>query len=156
MLPQARVITRHAVKGVSLLDGGLLMMRSAVTGDLKFPGGGMRDDESPAQALARELREECGRDLVRVGPELLTTVERRPDASDPTVVFPMLSSYQWCTFSDQVHELHLDAHERDLRLSPVAVDPWAALAENRAAAGVGALPWTRREILVLQRLLGIG
>ena len=51
--PSARAIIRTE-------DGRLAMVYSRNGQYYKFPGGGIRDGENPAEALAREVREETG------------------------------------------------------------------------------------------------
>jgi len=53
-------VIRVAVRGVAVSAGRVLMIYSPVNGDYKFPGGGVEDGESHAEALVREIREEAG------------------------------------------------------------------------------------------------
>ncbi len=52
-------IYRIAVRGIVFKDGRLLMIESN-NGELKFPGGGMEDDEDDIKTLIRETLEETG------------------------------------------------------------------------------------------------
>ena len=58
--PEGKTFQREAVRGVIFRDGELLMIYSTVNGDYKFPGGGIEADELHAEALQREIQEECG------------------------------------------------------------------------------------------------
>ncbi len=58
-----KTIHRSAVRAVICRGRELLMVYSANVGDYKFPGGGVDSGESHAQALAREVLEECARPL---------------------------------------------------------------------------------------------
>jgi 8-oxo-dGTP diphosphatase len=72
--PPTPARVRHAVRALLLTpDAELLLMKVAVEGGAYVwitPGGGVEEGEAPAQALARELREETGAVLAGEGPEL--------------------------------------------------------------------------------------
>ena len=50
---------RTAVRGIIFRDGKLLMIEST-DGELKFPGGGMEENEDDIETLIRETLEETG------------------------------------------------------------------------------------------------
>jgi ADP-ribose pyrophosphatase YjhB (NUDIX family) len=72
---QGKTVHRNAVRAVILRGQELLMVYSANVGDYKFPGGGVHKGESYAQALHREVQEECGMSLLQVGDEICRVVE---------------------------------------------------------------------------------
>jgi ADP-ribose pyrophosphatase YjhB (NUDIX family) len=149
--PPEGVIQRQAVRGVIQREGALLMIRSTA-GDVKFPGGGVEAGETLVEALAREVREECGRGLVGEQTVLLVVDERRP-AQTPGWVLRMQSVYLACEVGPVEHALALDGYERDLGFHPDWVTPTAAIAANRAALGGAAVaPWVARELRVLEEL----
>lgn len=151
---RSQVVRREAAKAVVERHGRLLLLLTPSSGDHKLPGGGVQGDETHGQALARELREETGHDLVALGPAVLHVVERRPDAVDDEAVFEMSSTYYRATVSDVVGTTRLDDYERDLGLTAVWVEPAIALAANEALlSSGGAAPWTARETEVLRLLL---
>ena len=82
-----RVLERATVRAVVMRGDRLLLVHSRVNGDLMFPGGGIEHGEAHDAALARELREECGAELVAVGCPQCTAmlegvVEPRPLIKD--------------------------------------------------------------------------
>jgi 8-oxo-dGTP diphosphatase len=151
--PPEGLVERQAVRGVIQRDGALLLIRSAA-GDLKFPGGGLEAGESLADALAREIREECGRAVTALGCVILVVDERRP-AQTPGWVLRMASAYLACEVGPVEHDLALDGYERDLGLRPEWVSPAAAITANRRALATGtAAAWVARELRVLEELFG--
>jgi ADP-ribose pyrophosphatase YjhB (NUDIX family) len=144
-------IERQAVRGVVAREAALLMIRSSA-GDVKFPGGGVEAGERLADALAREVREECGRGLIGIDSVVLVVDERRP-AQTPGWVLRMQSVYLACEVGPVEHALALDDYERDLGFHQEWVTATAAIAANRAALAAGtAAPWVTRELLVLEAL----
>ena len=152
----AGVVNRTAVRAVIRRGGELLMIHSPVAGDHKFPGGGVEEGESLVEALAREVREECGRSLTRIHGVHLVVDERRP-ARDPGWVLQMTSIYVSCEVGAVEHEQQLDDYEADLEFRAGWVAPREALRVNEELhrAG-GAQPWVAREAEVLRYLLSDG
>ena len=111
-------IRRAAARAVILRDSHLLMVHSRIAGDYKFPGGGLEPGESAQQALVREVSEECGRTVTRVGDVIVMAVETRR-AHETGAIFRMESTYHRCEVGEAVHSLRLDRYELDLALSPV-------------------------------------
>jgi 8-oxo-dGTP diphosphatase len=67
MITQGKTLTREAVRAIVIHDCKLLMIYSAKNGDYKFPGGGVDSGETHPEALAREIREECGATVSEIG-----------------------------------------------------------------------------------------
>jgi len=152
--PGKRVVRREAAKAVVEREGRLLLLLTPRTGDHKLPGGGVQTGETHEQTLDRELQEETGRALARLGPAVLHVVERRADAHDADAVFEMASTYYRAEVSDDVGRTRLDDYERELGLIPVWTTPAAALAAHEVLLASGtAPPWTARETQVLRLLL---
>ncbi len=150
-MPHA-VVQRVAVRAVIHRNAHLLMVHSRIGGDFKFPGGGLEPGESPHQALVREVSEECGRTVTRIGDVLVTAVEHRL-AREPGAVLRMESTYHQCEVDDEVHGQRLDAYEHELAFEPVWTTPDAAIAANdRVLADGTAQTWITRETEVLRLL----
>lgn len=148
-----QVITREAVRAVAVDDlGRILLLHSRVGGDYKFPGGGVEEGEDPRAALARELDEECGSDLLAMGELLVSVVERRA-AREAPAVFQMRSRYYQVAVGTTHRTQRLEEYEAALGLRPVWVSPAAAIAANESAlAGPDPAPWVDRELRVLRWL----
>lgn len=161
-------VRREATRAVVRRGGDVLLLRSR-SGDYRFPGGGLDAGESVEQALARELLEECGARLDRVGEHVLTVVDERP-AREPGAVFAHESRFYACDVHDGLGQVEHDLRERTLALVPVWVDVRHALAVNRglrdarALAGPSSAPdtaaepddlaWIERETVALELVAG--
>jgi 8-oxo-dGTP diphosphatase len=152
----AEVLDRRAVRAVIRRGDLLLMVHSTVAGDFKFPGGGVELGESPHQALVREVSEECGRSVTRVGDVILRTVEHRR-AREPGLTFRMESTYFPCDVGDAAHAQRLDAYEHALAFEPAWIGIDEAIAVNQHILVSGsAQTWVTRETRVLRALRGLG
>jgi 8-oxo-dGTP diphosphatase len=148
-------VSRRAVRAVVLRGDSILTVHSEVNGDYKLPGGGVADGEADTEALVREVREECGYDVVAVGARFAVVREydraQRPGES----VFMMESHYYFATVAPVAGEQALDPYEERLRFRPDWVSASDALQANRAllVAGGPVPRWTQRETWVLRALL---
>ena len=151
-----RRLTRAAVRAIARQGEYLLMVYSTVNGDYKFPGGGVEAGESDAQALAREIREECGADLLSVDGAFGQVMEYRTVQESEYDVFVMTSAYYLCTVQAGKNPLKLDDYEAELGFRPAWVSLEQALLTNRAVLSSlthTAPRWTERETVILELLL---
>ena len=96
--PTGAVVTsrRTAVKALVRRGPDVLMLYAPALQVYKCPGGGVEPGETAAETLARELAEETGLTLVRIGATVAEVIERRRDTRDHDGVFVMTSSYVEC------------------------------------------------------------
>lgn len=143
------VLHRRAVRAVIRRDGLFLLVHSRIAGDFKFPGGGVEPGESGHEAIIREVSEECGRTVTRVGDAVIRAVEHRL-AYEAGHVFRMESTYLPCDVSEAVHAQRLDAYEHDLAFEPVWITLDDAIETNQRVLADGtAQTWVARETQVL-------
>ena len=148
-----RTVHRTAVRAVILRGRELLMVHSVSVGDYKFPGGGVNEGESHEQALARELREECGASLLSVDGELGAVIEYDFAEEKEFNVFKMTSHYYFCRVESSFGAQKLDDYERDLGFKPLWIDINDAISTNCSLLDSSTPPdWLRREIFVLEHL----
>ena len=146
-----RTIHRTAVRAVILRGRDLLMVYSSSVGDYKFPGGGVENGESHEQALARELREECGASLLSVDGELGAVIEYAIPMEAEYDVFKMISHYYFCQAGDGFGVQNLDDYEKDLGFKPVWINVDDAISTNKSQITSDNIPdWLQREIYVLE------
>jgi len=148
---KGKTIYRTAVRGVTLRGRNLLMIYSSNVGDYKFPGGGVDEGESHTQALVREIREECGASVTRVGREIGAVIEYNIPVEDDYDVFKMTSHYYQCDVEDGFGSQKLDGYEQELGLKPVWIDIDTAIHLNKALLHSDQTPeWLQREIFILE------
>jgi 8-oxo-dGTP pyrophosphatase MutT (NUDIX family) len=146
-----RAIHRHAVRAVILRGQELLMIFSANVGDYKFPGGGVDEGETHAQALVREVKEECGMSILQVGEEICRVVEYDLPVEQEYDVFKMTSYYYQCEVQDGFGLQKLDDYEVDLGFVPAWINLDGAIQINKSLLNSLNPPeWLQREILVLE------
>ncbi|MFZ5822346.1 MAG: NUDIX hydrolase [Chloroflexota bacterium] len=148
-----KIVHRTAVRAVIQRGRDLLMILSANVGDYKFPGGGVQAGETHAQALAREVAEECGATLTRVGEEIGAVIEYDLAKEPEFDAFKMTSHYYRCEAADGFGAQSLDAYERDLGFTPIWIEIEQAIQSNkRLLSSVHVPEWLRREIFMLEYL----
>lgn len=148
----AHVVRRVAVRAVIIREGRLLLLQARGR-DVKLPGGGVEPGEGHPEALAREIREETGHEVLRIGDLRTTVVESHPDALDPSRWFEMTSHYYDVEVSAAGGATDLSTSEQAAGLAPVWLTLAEALDANRSAMASGsAMACAERETRVLAGL----
>jgi 8-oxo-dGTP pyrophosphatase MutT (NUDIX family) len=148
---RGKTIYRTAVRAVIQRGYDLLMVYSANVGDYKFPGGGTNEGESHEQTLRREVNEECGALLVKIGKSIGSVIEYNIPMEAEYGAFKMTSHYYFCQVEDGFGAQKLDAYEKDLGFKPVWVNIDQAISTNRFLLNADKIPeWLKREIFVLE------
>ena len=148
-------IFREAVRGIILREAKLLMIHSASNGDYKFPGGGIAENETHQEALAREIREECGAIMTEFGPTFGKVIEYDLPREPGYDVFTMTSYYYLCQVETVFFEQRLDQYEIELGFQPVWIGVEEAIQENRKITGSNSnskAGWIPRESFILDQI----
>ncbi|MCV3282914.1 NUDIX hydrolase [Aeromonas veronii] len=147
-----RTLERLTVRAVVLHGDELLLVHSRVNGDLMFPGGGVEAGENHHVALARELKEECGAELLEVGTLLGETREYRAAREPGFDAYCIRSLYYLCRIGDQLVAPQPQPYEIRLGFVPgwFALDE--ALQTNKTQLAGPCPQWTARETRVLAQL----
>jgi 8-oxo-dGTP pyrophosphatase MutT (NUDIX family) len=146
------VITRIAAKAIVFFDEKLLMIKS-IDGDLKFPGGGAKSDESATQALKREVIEETGFIIKDIISKLGTVNEFKADKYEKDAFFEMISHYFLCTLSEETAKTNMDEYEKKLQMKPVWISLDEAIKQNNdVIKSKKSNFWVERELIVLNEL----
>jgi 8-oxo-dGTP pyrophosphatase MutT (NUDIX family) len=150
---KGKTVYRTAVRGVIIHDKNLLMIYSSNVGDYKFPGGGVNEGETHAQALCREIQEECGMEVKHIGSEIGAVIEYNIATESDYDVFKMTSHYYLCDVEDGFGAQNLDGYEQELGFQSVWIDIEAAIQGNKSLLHSDKTPeWLKREIFVLEYL----
>jgi ADP-ribose pyrophosphatase YjhB (NUDIX family) len=148
-----RKICRTAVRAVILVNNTILMIHSKNKGDYKFPGGGVNQDEKPADALVREIKEESGFIVKNVGELIGRITEYDRPLQAEYDVFEMMSYYYYVEVTKEQTAQTLDKYEKDLGFVPVWIGLIEAIASNEKALSAGDHSrWVARETLALRYL----
>jgi 8-oxo-dGTP pyrophosphatase MutT (NUDIX family) len=146
-----KTIHRTAVRGIIQHGQNLFMIQSTAVGDYKFPGGGVVKGETHAQALRREIQEECGVTLTHLGGEIGAVIEYNFPIEPEYDVFKMTSHYYRCDVEDGFGAQRLDDYEQDLGFKPVWVNIDEAISTNQSLLISDKIPeCLKRELVVLQ------
>ena len=150
-------ILRTAIRGIILRDEMILLIRTA-KGDLKFPGGGLEENEALEEALIREIREETGyvNVVVQTGNRFGSYIERKLDQFDKHTVFESRSIYMFTeVIGDERIDVKLDDYEELLQFQAEWIPIKEAIIQNTYALLSEEEPndWVERETTILQALL---
>jgi len=115
-----KLTIRNTVRAVILIDGKLLMIQTK-RGDYKFPGGGMKPEETYYQAILREVKEETGYRVTKVIEKIGEIIENYDDSYEAGAVFSMTSVFYRCEASLDNFQQELDEYEKDLEFQPVFI-----------------------------------
>ena len=149
---------RNSARSIIIRNGKIAMIHSRKYDYYKFPGGGIEQEEDPADAMIRETREEAGLVVIPETVREYGYVHRiQKSDSDPAEVFVQDNFYYLCSVQDEVVSQELDGYESKENYTLEFVDPIAAIQKNR---NVGQSPYNRlmfeREAQVLEMLIEEG
>ena len=150
-----RTIARESVRGIIPSGQKLLMVYVAKNGGYKFPGGGIRSDETHEAALRREIQEESGAALTRIESFFGAVVEYHVPIERDYDVFRKTSSYYGCRVDNQLGACHLEPDEQELGFTPAWIDVEAAIRANALLVhgkGQSVPQWAKRELYVLRQV----
>jgi 8-oxo-dGTP pyrophosphatase MutT (NUDIX family) len=149
------IVERVAVRAVIYRKQEVLMILTG-KGDYKFPGGGVEKGEDIYQALNREILEETGYSVTKIGDVLGHVVQQNIDKLDATKYFIMKSIYLECNIDERNQiEQNLDEYEKVLEFMPKFVPIKEAIENNETLfkQGTGDInPWVSRDTEVLRRI----
>lgn len=152
---EGKTIYREAVRGIIRRNRDLLMVYSPKNGDYKFPGGGVDGAETYAEALVREIREECGATVTRIQGAFGKVIEYDLPEEQDYQLFKMASLYYFCDVDPCFSEQQLDSYEKDLDFQPIWIDIDTVIAVNSSilqCEDPHPPRWTRRDTFVLERI----
>lgn len=146
-------ITREAVRAVIIRDNQLLMIHTN-KGDYKFPGGGINPEERMEDALIREVEEESGYKVHKVGERIGNIIESHRDQFVEDAIFEMKSSYYLCEISDEYMGQHLDPYEEEQEFKVAWISMEEAICNNEKLLeqSEDRNSWVLRETMALKEI----
>jgi len=149
---------RNSARSIIITSGQVAMVHSLKYDYYKFPGGGIRNDEDPEDAMIRETKEEAG---LKVLPETVREygiVHRiQKSTVDENECFIQDNYYYLCKAADTVESQKLDDYEAEERFALEYIDPKKAIETNRRADHGPKDPvMLEREARVLELLISEG
>ena len=153
-----RTYVRNSARSIIISGGKIAMVHSLKYDYYKFPGGGIKDDENPVDAMIRETKEEAG---LKVLPETVQEyglVHRiQKSTVDENECFIQDNYYYLCKAADTVESQELDDYEAEERFALEYIDPKTAIETNRRADHGPKDPvMLEREARVLEMLIAEG
>ena len=145
---------RSAVRSIIFRDGRIAMVFSPKEGYYKFPGGGVEEHESHAQALVRETAEETGLTVVPSSIREFGKIhEIRRSTHFEDEIFDHTSYYYRAQVEEGVARQRLDPYEAELGFQLAYVEPRQAYDTNRVKGRQYRSSFILREAKVLELLL---
>ena len=145
---------REAIRAIIFQNNNILMVHNN-KGDYKFPGGGVKKEETHEEALKREVREETGHIISNVKDKIGVIIERNIDKYDENSVFEMISNYYLCEISDNITTQKLENYESELDFKPVWISLDAVIQTNEEILNNESIDknsWVNRETKALKAL----
>ena len=144
---------RTAIRGIIVKNGKIAMIRSQKYGEYKFPGGGMKKNETDCDTLRREVLEETG---MTIDPDSVkafgSTLEIRRNFEEEETLY-QTSKYYFCRTVGKKQPRHLDDYEADYGYEPEWVSAADAVKNNNAVINYDNIPWKKRDTAVLELLI---
>jgi 8-oxo-dGTP pyrophosphatase MutT (NUDIX family) len=153
------ISTRKAVRAIIMEGQNILMVKSSLYGDLKFPGGGKLPKERHFETLIREVEEESGYQVLLDSlTYYVSTVEYRNSLVQENKGAKMISYYYLVKVKKETVPLRLDPYESLYGYYPIWIDIHQAIKENESVLHrstqeeLEKIPWIQREIVVLNHI----
>ena len=130
--PDGPVFRRDSARCICIRDGKIMMVHSKKYDYYKFPGGGIEEGETLAEAMIREAREEAGLVVIPDSVSEFGCVLRKSRSSEPGVsAFLQMNYYFICRAEEELTETQQDPYEAEEGFTPVWIAPEEAIRVDR-------------------------
>jgi 8-oxo-dGTP pyrophosphatase MutT (NUDIX family) len=145
---------RDSARAIIFIGDKLLMVKSQKYGEHKFPGGGIKCGETHKDALIREVKEETGYTIVSESVNEYGKTLRILKGSGYNEIFEQESFYYTCKVDENEPSAITpdDGYEKDFGYEPICVSLDCAITINEKLTNIPEIPWTLRDLTVLQEL----
>lgn len=149
---------RNSARSIIINNKKVAMIHSIKYDYYKFPGGGMKDSETPVDAMIRETREESGLVVIPDTVKEYGYVHRIQKSNhDITECFIQDNYYYLCKTADETAPQRLDDYEAEEAFTLEYIDPNIAISKNRhVIQGPCDRMMLEREARVLELLIAEG
>lgn len=149
---------RNSARSIIINNKKVAMIHSIKYDYYKFPGGGMKDNETPVDAMIRETREESGLVVIPDTVKEYGYVHRIQKSNhDITECFIQDNYYYLCKTADETVPQRLDDYEAEEAFTLEYIDPNIAISKNRhVIQGPCDRMMLEREARVLELLIAEG
>lgn len=153
-----RSFVRNSARSIIISNKKVAMIHSIKYDYYKFPGGGMKDNETPVDAMIRETREESGLVVIPDTVKEYGYVHRVQKSNhDITECFIQDNYYYLCKTADETVPQRLDDYEAEEAFTLEYIDPNTAISKNRhVIQGPCDRMMLEREARVLELLIAEG
>lgn len=130
--PAGKVFRRDSARCICIRSGKIMMVHSKKYDYYKFPGGGIEEGETLAEAMIRESREEAGLVVIPESVAEYGSVLRKSRSGDPGVsCFMQMNYYFICRAEEELTQTEQDDYEAEEGFTPVWVAPEEAIRVDR-------------------------
>jgi len=145
---------RDSARAIIFFNGKLVMIKSEMYGEYKFPGGGIDNNETHIDAILREVQEETGLYVLPASiKEYGKTLILRKGVNDDEI-FEQESFYYLCdvdTKSCSPPKLD-DGYETEYGYKLIYASFDEAINSNEKLLDMPEIPWAQRDLTVLYEL----
>ena len=120
---------RPSARAIIIKDNKLAMVYSKKFNYYKFPGGGIKSNETNEDALIREVKEEVGLEVVKASIKEYGLVIRK-EAGKIEDIFIQENYYYFCEIADTVDKQNLDDYEKEEGFTLRWIEPSVGIETN--------------------------
>ena len=133
----AKVYSRPSARAVICVNEKVLVIHALKYDYYKFPGGGIEKDETPEEALIREVKEETGYDVLRETIEPLgKVIIKHKDDYDEKGVFIQENYYYFCKVKENRDNVCLDDYEAEEEFTVEWKEPFPLHFHNKGLRSI--------------------
>jgi 8-oxo-dGTP pyrophosphatase MutT (NUDIX family) len=111
-------VLRNAVRAVIIIENKILLAHLGKTGEYKFPGGGIQENETIQEALKREVLEEVGFSVIKINEKIGEIIEYDVAKEGSGYYFKMISEYYVAEIDNIQLQQNLEEDEERLLFKP--------------------------------------